>query len=102
MKIILQPQFRTITGRLTGYSFACGYIEQKSTDRNGYGKQGLDTEIWMEHSQYHVRQHDRQPGADKFRTFWVTFDTLAEARNIFGRAMGRLTTKRMSNNQAHT
>ena len=96
MKTILQPQFRTATGRLTGYSFACGYIEQKSTDRNGYGEQGLDTEIWMEHQHYHVRQHDRRPDAIEFRTFWKTFETLAEARDCFGRAMGRLTTAMMN------
>ena len=40
------PQFRTSTGRLTAYSFSCGYRERRSTDRNGYGKNGLDTEIY--------------------------------------------------------
>ena len=40
------PQFRTSTGRLTAYSFSCGYLERKSTDRDGYGENGVDTEIW--------------------------------------------------------
>ena len=30
--------FRTSTGRLTAYSFSCGYRERRSTDRAGYGK----------------------------------------------------------------
>ena len=101
MQTIKQPQFRTSTGRLTQYSFACGYIEQKSTDPNGYGENGLDTEIWMEHAHYHVRQHDRRPGATQFRVFWQSFDTIAEARNLFNRQPGKLTTKRVSNDTVH-
>ena len=50
--------------------------------------------MWMEQKHYHVRQHDRSPDAIEFRTFWETFGTLAEARDCFGRAMGRLTTER--------
>ncbi len=92
------PQFRTITGRLTAYSFACGYIEQKSTSK-AYGNNGLDTEMWKEHSTYFVRQHDRRNGAIQFRTFWDGFNTVAKARNCFNRAAGRLTTARISNDQ---
>jgi len=84
------PQFRTKTGRLTAYSFACGYIETKSTNPEN----GLETTIWMEHAHYHVRQFDRRPGAKTFRTFWESFDTLNEARNLFNRQPGSLTTKR--------
>ena len=51
-------QFRKSTGRLTAYSFACGYRERRSTDRDGYGNEGLDTEIYHDGAVYHVRQHD--------------------------------------------
>lgn len=85
------PQFRTSTGRLTAYSFACGYIERKST--KPHDDDGIETEIWMEHMTYHVRQHDFG-GAG--RVFWESFDLLSEARNCFGRAKGVLVTARVS------
>jgi hypothetical protein len=84
------PQFRTTTGRLTAHSFGCGYRELRSTDRNGYGKDGLDTEIYHDGAVYHVRQHDRRSEATKFRVFWKAFRTLAEARNSFNRQRGKL------------
>jgi hypothetical protein len=83
-------QFRTATGRLTAYSFSCGYRERRSTDRNGYGKNGLDTEIYQDGAVYHVRQHDRRSEASQFRVFWKSFRTLAEARNLFNRQRGKL------------
>jgi len=79
-------KFRTKTGRLTAYSFACGYIEQKA-------KGELETTIWHEHGTYHVRQHDHNPKTWG-RRFWECFDTLAQARNCFNRAAGRLITTR--------
>jgi hypothetical protein len=85
------PQFRTSTGRLTAYSFGCGYRERKSTDKDGYGKNGLDTEIFHDGAIYHVRQHDRRPEATQFRAFWKSYRTLAEARNLFNRQRGKLT-----------
>jgi hypothetical protein len=84
------PQFRTPTGRLTAYSFSCGYRERRSTDRDGYGKNGLDSEIYRDGAIYHVRQHDRRSEATKFRVFWTSFRTLAEARNLFNRQRGKL------------
>jgi hypothetical protein len=84
-------EFRTITGRLTAYSFSCGYRERRSTDRDGYGEEGLDTEIYHDGAVYHVRQHDRRSEATHFRVFWKSFRTLAEARNLFNRQRGRLT-----------
>lgn len=86
------PQFRTSTGRLTAYSFWCGYLERKST-----GPEGLETEIWHEGAVYHVRQHDYRPKAKQFRVFWESFDTLAEARDYFNRQPGKLVTKRVLN-----
>ena len=85
------PQFRTSTGRLTAYSFSCGYRERRSTDRGGYGKDGLDTEIHHDGAIYHVRQHDRRSEATEFRVFWKSYRTLAEARNFFNRQRGKLT-----------
>jgi hypothetical protein len=85
------PQFRTSTGRLTAYSFGCGYLERKSTDKDGYGKNGLDTEIYNAGAIYHVRQHDRRPEATQLRLFWKSYRFLAEARNQFNRQKGKLT-----------
>ncbi len=85
------PHFRTSTGRLTAYSFTCGYLERRSTDRDGYGKEGLDTEIYHDGAVYHVRQHDRRTNPTQFRIFWKSYRTLAEARNLFNRQRGKLT-----------
>jgi hypothetical protein len=85
------PHFRTPTGRLTAYSFSYGYCERRSTDRDGYGKDGLDTEIYHDGAIYHVRQHDRRSESTHFRVFWKSFRTLAEARNLFNRQRGNLT-----------
>jgi hypothetical protein len=85
------PQFRTSTGRLTAYSFVCGYRERRSTDKDGYGKDGVDTEIFHDGAVYHVRQHDRREKATQFRIFWQSYRTLSEARNLFNRQRGRLT-----------
>jgi hypothetical protein len=85
------PHFRTSTGRLTAYSFTCGYREQRSTDRDGYGKNGLNTEIYHDGAIYHVRQHDRRLNATLFRIYWKSYRTLAEARNVFNRQRGKLT-----------
>ena len=84
-------QFRTSSGRLTACSFGCGYRERRSTDTDGYGKNGLDTEIYHDGSIYHVRQHDRRSEATEFRVFWRSYRTLAEARSVFNRQRGKLT-----------
>lgn len=85
------PQFRTSTGRLTAYSFGCGYRERRTTDRDGYGENGLDTEICHDGAVYHVRQLDRRSEATQFRVFWKSYRTVAEARNLFNRQRGKLT-----------
>jgi hypothetical protein len=88
---MLTFQFRTPTGRLTAYSLSCGYRERRSTDRDGYRKDGLDTEIYHDGAIYHVRQHDRRSETTQFRVFWKSYRTLAEARNLFNRQRGKLT-----------
>jgi hypothetical protein len=88
---MITPHFLTSTRRLTAYSFGCGYRERRSTDKDGYGKNGLDTEIYHDGAVYHVRQHDRRPDATRFQIFWKSFRTLAEARNLFNRQPGKLT-----------
>ena len=87
---MITPHFLTSTRRLTAYSFTCGYRERRSTDKDGYGKNGLDTEIYHDGAVYHVRQHDRRPDAIKFRVFWQSYRTIAEARNLFNRQRGKL------------
>jgi len=90
MTTALSPKFRTSTGRLTAYSFGCGYLETKATALS----HGIETTIWHEGACYHVRQFDYSPNATSFRVFWESFDTLNEARNLFNRQPGFLTTTR--------
>jgi hypothetical protein len=59
-------------------------------DTDGYGKNGLDTEIYHDGAVYHVRQRDGRSEAIQFRVFWKSYRTLAEARNLFNRQRGKL------------
>ncbi len=77
------PKFYDAEGRLTEYALGCGYTEVKSTDRDKFREGDLYTDLWYEHSTWHVRQIDRRPGAEVFRPFWKTFETLTEAREFF-------------------
>lgn len=86
----MQPKFKTKRGRLTSYSFACGYIEQKSTDFTKFRDSDLYTELYHEGACFHVRQFDRRPTAKTFRTMWETFDTITEARKYFDKQPGKL------------
>lgn len=81
------PQFTTARNRLTRYSFACGYVEHRSTT-NKHGDDGLFTEIYMEHGVFHVRQFDRRPNAPQFRVFWESFNNLTTARKLFDKQPG--------------
>lgn len=74
-------KFKTKTGRLTLYSFACGYIERKRT------RDDIETTMWMEHGTFEVRQYDHTKNE---RVFWQGFESLRQARNCFGRQKGRL------------
>lgn len=58
------PKFHTAYGRLTAYSFACGYIE----------RDGPFT-LWREHGVYHVNGMDYTGSRH-----WFTYRTLQEAR----------------------
>ncbi len=86
-----EPQFKTKTGRLTAYSFACGYIEQRSTNPTmaDFRTNDLYTEMYHEGACYHVRQFDYRPGAKTFRVFWESFPNIRKARNLFNRQKGR-------------
>ena len=66
------PQFKTATGRLTAYSFACGYVERTG---NGDNRAMLE----QEHGVYHVK------GFRNGIHFWEAFSSLAEARKFFDR-----------------
>lgn len=84
------PAFRTGSGRLTAYAFACGYIEQRTTDLERLRDGDLYTELYAEHGVYHVRQFDRREEARSFRSFWETFSTLAMARRCFNAQPGAI------------
>ena len=83
------PKFKTAKSRLTAYSFACGYIEQKTTDSTQFREGDLYTELSHE-GVYHVKQFDRRPKAKHFRVLWESFETLSEARKCFDKQPGSL------------
>ena len=72
MYTMREPKFKTARGRLTPYSFACGYIERKGTGDN---RACLE----QEHGVYHVK------GFKNGVRFWETFDTLTQARKFYDR-----------------
>ena len=67
-------KFKDSRGRLTAYSFICGYVETKE-------KNGIQTEIWRDGGCffYHIRRYDL---INKKRIFWKNAKTLKEARKI--------------------
>lgn len=77
-------KFRDGDGRLTEYALACGYTENKTTD----DLCGLETQLFMRHDHYHVRQCDWRPEATIFRVFWEVFGSLSEARALFDEQPG--------------
>lgn len=85
----LSSKFRTADGRLTPYSFACGYIEQRTTNPRAFRSNDIYTELYHEGEVYHVRQFEHR-GAKICRVFWVCKETLAAARALFDRQPGRL------------
>lgn len=72
----MNNKFKTKAGRLTPYSFMCGYIEQ--IDKNN-----KRVTLWHEHNTYHVRAHDF---SNNTRLVWDTYKTLTEARNGYSKA----------------
>jgi len=66
------PKFYNKNGDLTGYSFACGYVQRKKC--KGYYK-----EIYMEHNHFHIKSGKIGEKWD----IWETFDNLTEARKFY-------------------
>ena len=64
----LYPKFRTKAGKLTRYSFACGYIETKEIDNETRGT------ISLEPNGYHVK------GFKNGVHFWEIFERVKDAR----------------------
>lgn len=86
------PKFHTTRGRLTAYSFVCGYIEEKSTNPAQLQEQDLYTQLYHEGAVFHVRQLDRRPNAKRFRTMWECFERLSDARKHFNKQPGKILT----------
>ena len=68
------PRFYNTKGQLTAYALACGYKEHKESH-------GIVCQLWYEGC-YHVRAHDHEEGR---RVFWDSFNTLSEARALYGK-----------------
>lgn len=82
--------FRTRTGRLTSYTFACGYIEEKSTDFDNFRSADLYTCLFHEGGCWRVEQFDRRPGTERLLVFSMAFDTITEAQRVFDKQPGKL------------
>lgn len=63
--------FMTKRGRLTAYSFLCGYIEQWFIN-------SIRIEIYMEHRCYHIRAFNLH----RQRLAWESTDTVSKARKM--------------------
>lgn len=78
---ITVQKFRTKSGRLTPYAFACGYIEQRDLP----GANDRRVTLWREGGPlYQVRANDFTKGE---RMFWDSFETLTAARKRYDRAV---------------
>jgi hypothetical protein len=73
------PKFRDSRGRLTAYSFACGYIEESVV--------GGVRVILSKDGCWHVEGREDDTG---FRLFWETFGTMAKARLWYDRKCRQL------------
>lgn len=76
----LYPKFRNADGTLTGYAFACGYVEI-------YGEKTADPSatVSREPNGFHVKGFNRA-GAH----FWEIFPTAREARRYARRQAGKM------------
>jgi hypothetical protein len=76
----LYPKFRNANGTLTGYSFACGYVEC-------YGEKTAapSATISREANDFHVEGFDR--GGSHF---WEIFETAREARRFARSKAGKM------------
>lgn len=75
----LYPKFRNANGTLTGYSFACGYVECYG-EKNGTPR----ATISREPNDFHVKGFDR----DGIH-FWEIFETAREARQYARKQAGK-------------
>lgn len=71
----MKTKFNNKNGTLTVYAFACGYIEQKETNK-------VQTTLWLEHGVWNVRTHDFNTHT---RVKWdqFTYKQLTKARKAF-------------------
>lgn len=64
--------------KVTRQEFACGSCEMRELiAEDGYSD--TTRTLWREHNAYHVREHNSSMG----RVFWLSCDTLTEARTMF-------------------
>jgi len=67
-------KFKTKSGELTPYAFACGYIQENEKD-------GKRLTLWHEGGPlYHVRMFDHKSHK---RIFWESFERLTDARALY-------------------
>lgn len=70
-------KIKNISGTLTTYGFACGYIERKENN-------GVQVTLWREPATnvYSVRKHNFNTGK---RIFWKSFSGLTNARKLYNK-----------------
>jgi hypothetical protein len=59
------PKFNNKDGSLTWYAFCCGYIMEAEP------RPDVSIQLWMEHSHFSVRAHDRKSGRLKAKRFFA-------------------------------
>lgn len=70
------PTFKTKSGLLTPYAFACGYIEEQQNGVTGI-------KVWLSHNSgigYDVRAYNH---LEHERLMWETYETLTAARKAY-------------------
>lgn len=71
------PKFRTKSGDLTAYAFACGYVQFASIDGTEISKWDNGKELYQD-GNFHVKRYK-----NGHRILWETRDTLKEARDLY-------------------
>ena len=80
------PKFFTAKGRLTPYSFGCGYQERRELSN------GVEVTLYKDGGPaWHVRAYDK---VNKVRVFWECFNLLTNARQYFDKQGGKLIVSR--------
>ena len=66
--------------KVTRQEFACGSCEiRELISDDGYSD--TTRTLWRDHNNFHIREHNSATG----RVFWLSCDTLTEARAMFNR-----------------